>query len=279
MSKTLTLTETELIKLIEDTAREHLLEREKKTDKNFDTKVRKVARRYGKLFEKFSKSSDAIKFNAWKNETINLKNQGYSDNILGEALTIHTSLLTEIELVSGGGSWIREGIWKWILGFMGIKDPALQKAIAIPLGNVGFFDLPKLLNCDYLVGVLSEGVIEYLLDVGVTMVVPGEPGMMTNGIRNVVAKTIEGTEMKQNIETQLRQMVCGKLGEKKAKVEDVMSDEKTKTKTKTKKGDDWRSKAMGFVKDELTKGNQNKTGGSKEWYDDIVQSVMAGITK
>ena len=162
---------------------------------------------------------------------------------------------------------------------MGIKDPALQKAIAIPLGNVGFFDLPKLLNCDYLVGVLSEGVIEYLLDVGVTMVVPGEPGMMTNGIRNVVAKTIEGTEMKQNIETQLRQMVCGKLGEKKAKVEDVMNDEKTKNKTKTKKGDDWRSKAMGFVKDELSKGNQNKSGGSKEWYDDIVQSVMAGIAK
>ena len=279
MNNTLTLTESELIKLIEDTAREHLLEREKKSDPNFDSKVRKVSRRYGKLFEKYSKSSNDIKFEAWKNETIKLKNQGYSDNILGEALTIHTSLLTEIEVISGGGSWIREGVWKWILGFMGIKDPKLQAAIAIPLGNVGFFDLPKLLNCDYLVGVLSEGVIEYLMDVGVKMVMP-DAGMMTNGIRNVVAKTIEGTEMKQNIETQLREMVCGKLGEKKSQVSDLMSDKKkSDTETKTD-GKTWRSKAMGFVKDELGKSSQGSSqGGSKQWYDDIVQSVMAGITK
>ena len=196
---------------------------------------------------------------------------------LGEALTIHTNLLTEVELVAGGGSWIREGVWKWILGFMGITDPKLQAAIAIPLGNVGFFDLPKLLNCDFLVGVLSEGVIEYLMDVGVKMVMP-DAGMMTNGIRNVVAKTIEGTEMKENVEEQLRQMVCGKLGEKKSKVDDLMKDKK-KEDTKTKKGgDDWRSKAMGFVKDGLGKSSDSK-GGSKEWYDDIVQSVMAGLTK
>ena len=43
MSNKLTLTESELIKLIEDTAREHLLEREKKSDPNFDSKVRIIA--------------------------------------------------------------------------------------------------------------------------------------------------------------------------------------------------------------------------------------------
>ena len=283
MSNTLRLTETELIKLIEDTAREHLVEAERKNDPNFEIKVRNVSRRYGKLFEKYSKSSNDVKFEAWKNETIKLKKKGYSDNVLGEALTKHTSLLTEIEIVSGGGSWIREGVWKWILGFMGINDPKLQKAIAIPLGNVGFFDLPKLMNCDFLVGVLSEGVVEYLLDVGVTMIVPGEPGMMTNGIRNVVAKTIEGTEMKQNIEDQIRGMVCGKLAGKKEEVSDLMSDKKKEDKEKeTKAGykDDWRSKAMGFVKDELGKSSEGGSeGGSKQWYDDIVQSVMAGMTK
>ena len=115
------------------------------------------------------------------------------------------------------------------------------------------------------------------MDVGVKMVMP-DAGMMTNGIRNVVAKTIEGTEMKENVEEQLRQMVCGKLGEKKSKVDDLMKDKK-KEDTKTKKGgDDWRSKAMGFVKDGLGKSSDSK-GGSKEWYDDIVQSVMAGLTK
>ena len=278
MSKTLTLTESELIKLIEDTAREHLLEREKKEDPNFDSKVRKVSRRYGKLFEKYSKSSNDVKFEAWKDETIKLKNQGYSDNVLGEALTIHSTLLTEIELVSGGGSWIREGIWKWILSFLGIKDPKLQAAIAIPLGNIGFFDLPKLLNCDFLVGTLSEGVMEYLLDIGIQGIVPGEPGKMTNAIRNVVAKTIEGTEMKENIEAQLRDMVCGKLSQKKSQVNDLMNDKKKEEK-KTKSGDDWRSRAMGFVKDELGGKTSDSKGGSKQWYDDIVQSVMAGLTK
>ena len=101
--------------------------------------------------------------------------------------------------------------------------------------------------------------------------------MMTNGIRNVVAKTIEGTEMKENVEEQLRQMVCGKLADKKTQVNNVMNDKKKEEK-KTKSGDDWRSKAMGFVKDELGKSSDNK-GGSKQWYDDIVQSVMAGLTK
>ena len=51
MGNTLRLTETELIKLIEDTAREHLIETERKNDPNFDTKVRNVSRRYGKIFE------------------------------------------------------------------------------------------------------------------------------------------------------------------------------------------------------------------------------------
>ena len=115
MGNTLRLTETELIKLIEDTAREHLIETERKNDPNFDTKVRNVSRRYGKIFEKYSKSSNDVKFEAWKDETIKLKKKGYSDNVLGEALTKHTSLLTEIEIVAGGGSFIREGIWKrWI---------------------------------------------------------------------------------------------------------------------------------------------------------------------
>lgn len=279
MSKTLTLTESELIKLIEDTAREHLLEREKKADPNFDTKVRKVSRRYGKLFERYSKSSNDVKFNAWKDETLKLKHQGYSDNILGEALTVHTSLLTEIELVAGGGSWIREGIWKWILGFMGITDPKLQSAIAIPLGNVGFFDLPKLLNCDYLVGVLSEGVIEYLMDVGVKMVMP-DAGMMTNGIRNVVAKTIEGTEMKENVEEQLRQMVCGKLSDKKTQVNNLMSDKKKEDKKTSTGEDDWRKKAFqGFVDKMGGDKSSSDASGSKKWYDDIVSSVMAGISK
>jgi len=56
--------------------------------------------------------------------------------------------------------------------------------------------------------------------------------------------------MKQNIETQLREMVCGKLGQKKSQVSDLMNDKKQSDK-KTKTGEDWRSKAMGFVKDEL----------------------------
>ncbi len=74
-------------------------------------------------------------------------------------------------------------------------------------------------------------------------------------------------------------MVCGKLGEKKSQVSDLMSDKKQSDK-KTKTGEDWRSKAMGFVKDELGKPSQGSSqGGSKQWYDDIVQSVMAGITK
>ena len=101
---------------------------------------------------------------------------------------------------------------------------------------------------------------------------------MTNAIRNVVAKTIEGTEMKENIEAQLRDMVCGKLSQKKSQVNDLMNDKKKEEK-KTKSGDDWRSKAMGFVKDELGGKTSDSKGGSKQWYDDIVQSVMAGLTK
>ena len=85
MKKRIELTEGELIKLIEDTAREYIIEREKSVDKSFDYKVDKVTRRYGKLFERYENATPEEKFEAFKNETISLLEHGYSDIILGEA--------------------------------------------------------------------------------------------------------------------------------------------------------------------------------------------------
>lgn len=259
MKKKLELTESELIKLIEDTAREYIIDKEKSLDKSFNYKVDKVTKRYGKLFEKYSNASTEQKFIAFKNETTSLLEHGYSDIILGEALVNHTSLLTEIELGAGAFSWIREGIWGWLLGFLGIAEGPLRKALVISLGNVPFVDIPKLFKCDYLVSVLSEGVKEYLLYKATDMFQEGQPGKMMNLLRNVIGDTIQSTDMNQKIEKYLKETVCGALSGKKSKVSNLFKDEE-------------KSKPTGFT----PPGEEPKKG---TWYDDLVAQVMDSIKK
>jgi len=265
MKQRIELTESELIRLIESTARECILEREKSVDKGFDYKVDKVTRRYGKLFERFENATQEEKFEAFKNETISLLEHGYSDIILGEALNNHTSLLTEIELGTGSFSWIREGIWGWVLGFLGIDKGPLRQALVISLGNVPFTDIPKLFKCDYLVSVLSEGVKEYLLYKVTDMFQQGEPGKMMNLVRNVVGDTVQSTEMNKRIEKYLKETVCGALGGKKEQVNKLFNDEE-------------KNKEEKFTP---PSGGDKPEGGS--WYDDLVSQVMSsikgGITK
>ena len=49
MSKTIKLTESELIQLIEDTARKQILLNAKSKDRNFDNKISKVTKRFTKV--------------------------------------------------------------------------------------------------------------------------------------------------------------------------------------------------------------------------------------
>lgn len=260
MKQRIELTESELIKLIESTARECIIEREKSIDKGFDYKVNKVTKRYGKLFEKYDNASKEEKFEAFKNETVRLLEHGYTDIILGEALTKHTSLLSEgIELGTGSFSWIREGLWGWVLGFLGVGEGPLRKALVISLGNVPFTDIPKLFKCDYLISVLSEGVKEFMLYKVTDMFQEGEPGKMMGLVRNIVGDTVQSTEMNKRIEKYLKETVCGALGGKKDQVSKLFSDDKKeKEEFKPPSGSD-------------------PKGGS--WYDDLVQQVMSSITK
>ena len=52
MSKTIKLTESELIQLIEDTARKQILLNAKSKDMNFDNKISKVTKRFTKVLSR-----------------------------------------------------------------------------------------------------------------------------------------------------------------------------------------------------------------------------------
>ena len=79
MGKTIKLTESEIIQLIEDTARKQILLNAKSKDMNFDNKISKVTKRFTKVLNRLPESTANEKLlEAIRKETINLREAGYS---------------------------------------------------------------------------------------------------------------------------------------------------------------------------------------------------------
>ena len=159
----------------------------------------------------------------------------------------------------------------------------MKIALSATLGNVPFWDIPKLLKCDYLVGVLTSGMVDFLGD-EVGRFIGGaeegeQTGQMNRFIRNIFAETMETTAMKQKIDAYLRDMVCGALSGKKEKVEKLMGDEKTKDKDKVKKEPGSKQTGWGkglpdFMGGDDDSGTEPPSGSTeKAWYDEILKGL------
>ena len=77
------------------------------------------------------------------------------------------------------------------------------------IGNTPISEIPKLLNCDYLVPKLAESIVEEVLDKAKNSM--GLSGAISDIIRNGIVSSLNKTELAQSLEKSLTAVVCPAL--------------------------------------------------------------------
>ena len=222
MGKTIKLTESELIQLIEDTARKQILLNAKSKDMNFDNKISKVTKRFNKVLTRIPESfSSNEKMEVIRKETLNLREAGYSYLIIGESFklcfnTLNEDPLTNIlkKVFSSAGETAKEYAYGFVLDLFGIPDGHLKSALIVTLGDVDIKDIPKLMtDCKFTANVVADGCLEYVLalimsDVAGIESTGGQAGMLGMIIRNAVDKQLDETEIKKNLLVSIEDLIC-----------------------------------------------------------------------
>ena len=215
----ITLKESELIQLIEDIAKEHKHQSRLVVVEN-SREYHHITKRFGHIMEKYYSKGPNILTMAILMEKNRLMKKGYDEDIVIEALTSHSLILNE-GIMDGIWGSIREGMYNWLLGVMGIPEGEFRNALKMALGNVPFMDIPKLLKCNYLVDVLATGTEEYMVQKAISSFA-GEEGNMQMTIRNIVADYMQDTRVHAVLVEKLEGMICGKLFGKREEVEGVL---------------------------------------------------------
>ena len=221
MAKTIKLTESELVQLIEDISRKQILENAKSKDVNFDTKVNKISNRLKKVINRLPESTDDEKLTVLQTEIFKLRQQGYGYLIIGESFKKSTTTLNEGGMLDwlgsafgGAGEVGKEWIISHILGFFGLKDGKLKKGISAAMANVDLVDMPKLMtDCSFTSKIVTEGIVEYiilLVSDDINGEITGEAGgsLLTDLVRNTMAERFETTETFQSIADGVAKMIC-----------------------------------------------------------------------
>lgn len=220
-------TEAELIDFIEEIAKD-----KKKTNKPVlsESKSRKLEIWKRRFERKNINESDDVICENFYNEILKLDRNGISPEDVSLFLESKTQLLGEqsvggLNLSQGifGGLWetIREKLYMWILGKFGVEGE-LAKYLSQSLANVPFFELPKLMNCNYLAPVITKGVIEYAIrSVGAKFT--GMSGTFEQIFGNSVDNLLDNTEFYQDVLQNVTNTICGPLGEKRTQVQGAIN--------------------------------------------------------
>ena len=148
----------------------------------------------------------------------------------------------------------------WLLGTFGITGE-LGKFVGIALGNVPIWDIPKLLDCNYLAPFMTKGLIEYgAFKLGKATM--GLDGTFEQVLRNSLTDIGDNSAIYKEIEGKVREVLCGKLQEKKQEVKDALKDGERKDNEKTKYGTP--------ADVEVDSGDEEDSGG-------VVNSALGGI--
>ena len=221
MSKrTITLKESELIKLIEDIAKEHKHQSRLRIVEG-SREYRHITKKFGHILEKYRTKGPNILTMAVLMEKNRLVSRGFNEDLVIEALSSHSKILNEGILDGIWGS-LREGMYNWLLGIVGIPQGEFRDALKIALGNVPFMEIPKLLKCNYLIDVLASATEEYMVKKAIGAFA-GEEGNMQMTIRNVVADYMQDSRVHGVLVEKLESLICGKLFGKRQEVEGVLS--------------------------------------------------------
>jgi len=224
MSK-LQFKESELVSFIED------LVNEERTTLS-ESKERKINIWVDRFERKNKNNSPELVFENFSREINKLSRNGISTDDLSLYLTKNKKIINEQAAFTMsqnqgifGTIWetVREGLYRWILGFMGIKDGELKEVLANTLGNVPFTDLPKLMNCNFLAPILTKGILEYGIR-RINRSITGMSGGFEQIFGNSITNLGDNTEFYQDLESQVRDFLCGALGKKKTQVQNTLDD-------------------------------------------------------
>tara|TARA_B110000196_G_scaffold302047_1_gene296690 strand:+ start:2068 stop:2865 length:798 start_codon:yes stop_codon:yes gene_type:complete len=220
MSKTIKLTESELIQLIEDTARKQILLNAKSKDMNFDNKISKVTKRFTKVLSRLPESTPNEKMEVIRKETLNLREAGYSYLIIGESFKLCFNTLNEdfsdilSTVFSSAGETAKEYAYGFVLDMFGIPDGHLKSALIVSLGEVPLNELPKLMtDCKFTANKVADGCVEYVMalvlaDVGGLDSTSGQAGILGRVIRNALEKQLEKTEIHKTLMASIEDLIC-----------------------------------------------------------------------
>jgi len=222
-------TEAELIDFIEELTKD-----KNKVNKPIlsESKSRKLEI-WKRRFERknLNKPHDVICENFY-NEILKLNRNGISPDDVSlffksksELLGEQTASLGGLNLNQGvfGTLWeiVREKLYRWLLSKFGVEGE-LQEVLADTLGNVPFFDLPKLMNCNYLAPILTKGIIEYAVrKAGRSFT--GMSGTFEQAFGNSLDNLLDNTEFYQSVLHNVTERVCGALGEKREQVQGAIN--------------------------------------------------------
>lgn len=227
--------ESELVSFIEN-----LVEEQSNKPLLSESKERRIGIWSDRFERKNKGKSPEVVFENFSKEVHKLSRNGISTTDLSNYLKKNERVIKEqasIGLTNKnqgvfGTVWesLREGIYRWILGFFGIKDGELKNILSMTLSNIPFTQLPKLMNCNFLVPYLTKGILEYIQRKVGTMVTGMEAGSATEVIiGNSFTNLTDNFEFVEDIERNVRDFLCGELGKKKSEVEGKLKDvEKSK---------------------------------------------------
>lgn len=221
MSK-LQFKESELISFIEDLVTEEGVKVKKPIVS--ENKERKIKIWANKFQKKNKGKSPKVVFENFSRDIHRLNRIGITTNDLSTYLKKNKTLMNEqFGVFSTLWDSIREGLYGWLISFLGIKNVELQEIVRITLGNVSFTDLPKLMNCEFLTPKLTQGLLEYIQRKIGRMI----SGMDIGGageivLGNAFTNLTENTKFVKDLENGVRDYLCGALSEKKEKVQDTL---------------------------------------------------------
>ena len=259
--KTLRLTETELVDLIETTVKENI----NSAPKLPQNKVRLVKNR----FTKWAKLNEGKKpnqaFASFSKECYKLRKHGYSDEVINEGLK-QTTLLNEAPVVASDGAmgsiWntVREGFYGWILGKFGVSGET-KVLLRTVLGNVPVWDLPQLLmNCNLLVSAIVKGLPEYVAGwIGRSTLFGGKDTNFGMLMQNAIADYMDDTAIYVNMEKKIRSMICSGHEVKTDQLKDMFNKKASET------------SSAADVEPETT-----TTGGGSNMIKDLLSKIMSG---
>jgi hypothetical protein len=144
-------------------------------------------------------------------EALYLNQQGFNKELINEDF-----FETLKGLFSGVGydsisGYFKEQITKYVISKLapGHEDGWIAGTIQKLIGNTNITDMPKLLNCDFLVPKLAKSIAEEAIDKTKNSV--GLTGGVFDILRNGIVDSLDNTTFVQNLEKGLSSIVCPSL--------------------------------------------------------------------